>query len=582
MSEVLSVASGSAARAHGHRARARRDRQALRSGVAGGRGIALAAWACMRALNDLRLAASMLLVAVNALACSGGASEDRTESSSSTLSVRPIGTIGLPPIVVGPSQPPSPPPPPVLYIGDEHGTATVLADADLWFSTYFPGTDDEEADGVASGFTDLGTPDYWRIGRRGAALVQMYDLVAPLDATRAAVYLERLRRIASALLDKRDDHRTIGPDAGVPSLSATGQPIDGFRHQVMPAWGAITANRDGKWNNDVVTSGLFVHAMAAFARRVAENPTLQSRVGGTGFGAYSFAGPRGTKAAHTMLPAVTGGLVTYADDAIRFTTAALETYRAFRPEVHLREDDPEAWFRMPLAYGTLACVTDNGCVVYRDTAGAPAAYNENLSMIKALAEVALASDSALYRGSRATNDALLELGRFEVPLLVAKNVRFFVDNLQPRTLWDGTPYFRWNHQKPTARIQDTAHASFELGSLAAVLENKPSLDALLARNGRSEQVPIGAPELQRLANTLLRLVVKDGSDYGYRYLLDVRIDGAKDYDALNNANGDCAGWTPLAQVSPAAWRLCRDAMYEASRFIREDNTAALLRYRQFL
>ena len=37
----------------------------------------------------------------------------------------------------------------------------------------------------------------------------------------------------------------------------------------MPAWGAYTRDRDNKWNTDVSTSGLFVYAMAALARRVA-------------------------------------------------------------------------------------------------------------------------------------------------------------------------------------------------------------------------------------------------------------------------------------------------------------------------
>jgi hypothetical protein len=70
----------------------------------------------------------------------------------------------------------------------------------------------------------------------------------------------------------------------------------------MAAWGAITHNRDDKWNTDVVTSGLFVYAMAAFARRVLDRPDLCSQ---------------------------------FIAQAIALINAVIETCEAFHPELRL-------------------------------------------------------------------------------------------------------------------------------------------------------------------------------------------------------------------------------------------------------
>ena len=138
----------------------------------------------------------------------------------------------------------------------------------------------------------------------------------------------------------------------------------------------------------------------------------------------------------------------HCDDAIRVITATMETYEAFRPELHLVESDPEAYFTVPAAYADLVCNGNQSCEDYRSTAGMPIAWNENFSMMKALAEAALASDSTLYRGSSDATPERLQRATEEAPLLIAKNVTFFVNNLRPKTLSDGTPYFEWNHQLP--------------------------------------------------------------------------------------------------------------------------------------
>jgi hypothetical protein len=438
----------------------------------------------------------------------------------------------------------------MVYIGDANDPATILADSDVFYSTYCAASDRDELSqpGVSwidKNFSELDNqrwrvPPYWYLGRITSALAQMYDLVATLDAARAARYLERLRRIAGALLSIRDD--------------AHGYPADPFRDRVMAAWGAYTEDRDWRWNTDVVTSGLFVYAMAAFARRVADNPALYAQ---------------------------------YGADAIRFITATIETYEVFRAELHLVDSDAHAYFVNPLRYGYLQCNRNDmsegakhGCAGYRDVAGKPLAWNENLSMMKALAEVALAGDSALYRGSTDATGARLWLATQEAPLLIAKNFTFFDKHLRSKTLSDGTPYFEWDHQQPDPRrIQDTAHGGFELDCLAVLLDDKIRLNALLERAGRSEQVALSTPLFVRFANTFLRKVWQYDfqNPNGIRNTLTEKVDGTG--DRSGKSNWECAGWIPLTQFDPWVWTRCRDITFHDPGYLREDNHAALLRYR---
>ena len=213
------------------------------------------------------------------------------------------------------------------------------------------------------------------------------------------------------------------------------------------AWGAFTPDRDNKWNTDVSTSGLFVYAMAALARRVAERPDRYPQL--------------------------------LTDQDVRMITAAIETYEAFRPELHLVESDPHAFYVLPELYSTLVCADGNhGCENYRAGAGKPIAYNESLSMIKALTELAPAADSNLYRASADATPTRLQLATEEMPLVVAKTIAYRVADLHPRTLSDGTPCYEWDYEG-SGGPEDIHHAQFELGCLAVVLEGQLRLNELL-------------------------------------------------------------------------------------------------------
>jgi len=274
----------------------------------------------------------------------------------------------------------------------------------------------------------------------------------------------------------------------------------------------------------------------------------------------------------------------YADEAIHFITAVIETYKAFQPELHLDDSDPEAYYVVPSGYADLLQCTDEAfqgtCEGWREAAAGkkPISFNENLSMMKALAEVALAADSALYRGSPDATPERLRLTTEEVPLLIAKNVAFFVNHLRPKTLSDGTPYFEWNTQPwstphVSSEIEDPSHGGIEIGCLAVILDDQIRLNALLARAGRSERVPLTPSLFERFANTFLRIIWHNDNT------LNAKVDGTGDQGG--KWNWECAGWIPLAQFDPWVWTRSRDTNYFNTPYLREDNYAALLRYRQF-
>jgi hypothetical protein len=66
--------------------------------------------------------------------------------------------------------------------------------------------------------------------------------------------------------------------------------------------------------------------------------------------------------------------------------------------------------------------------------------------MKALAELALASNSNLYRGSAEATPDRLMLATEEASLVVAKNVAYRAADLRPKTLSDLTPYYEWDYQ----------------------------------------------------------------------------------------------------------------------------------------
>jgi hypothetical protein len=503
--------------------------------------------------------------------------ENRDEATGSTEAAL-RSTPGLNDRPPPPSRHPWPPPPPPtdpfdpLYVRDAGSTANILFDEQAFYAHWFEYAcplygvvlgrcDDLAVQYIDTAYANNKDIDLWKWGSQAAALVQMYDLVAPIDRARARKYLSRLRAMAHAFLRNRDDQR--------------GAPVDPFRGRVMPAWGLVTKDRDGQWNTDVVLAGFLTYAMAAFGRRIAENPSA--------FPESEYPG--------------------YQADAVRFINATMETYEAFRPEMHLEDGDPWAYYTMPEAYATLTCpcgsdwecvykesTTQHSCRNYRDQAGSALAWNENFAEMRALAEVAIAADTPFFRAradDNIVNAVHLQHATKEAPVLVAKNFEFFYYYVTKKTWSDGTPYVVWNHQYwGDPRVQDTTHGSFELASIATLYEDQDRLNTILANEGRAERLAVSPTRMRPFATTFLRLIWKayDPNNTTGSNLLGPSVDGSGTPTQYSNNNEDCAGFVTLTVFDSWVWTRCRDVTYHfrsagAWVDLYVQNHAALLRYR---
>jgi hypothetical protein len=209
-----------------------------------------------------------------------------------------------------------------------------------------------------------------------------------------------------------------------------------------------------------------------------------------------------------------------------------------------------------------------------------------------MAEAALAANSTLYRTSHdgADDDVLSALRMFyltnEAPVVISRNVQWFKDNLTHDVWSNGAPYYDWKAQPGNKDPQDTAHAQYELGSLVAVFELKPRLDAILAASGHSERVALDPTFLSGFSNTfLLRVWTYDYADPTglYGNILADTVEEGDPKTPTQNRNVECAGWTTLAQIDYWVWVRCRDSTFKSNgkggNYLRVDNHASLLRYR---
>ncbi|HTL39044.1 MAG TPA: hypothetical protein VL326_38195, partial [Kofleriaceae bacterium] len=419
-------------------------------------------------------------------------------------------------------------------LGEDNSVDHIKTDSDRFWWGEIAGFDDHSY--ITNDFATLNLPEYWQWGPRDAAMVQLYDLLVQVDLDRARVYLERLHVISNDYYNNRDDIRVL---TNVPPtiLTVNGHPYDHFHGQVMPAWGAVDEELDNQWTAKPGLDGLLAYPMAAFARRVAEHP---------GWFCYQ-----------------------YRQDAIKFTNSVIATYKAFRQDMHLTANDPYWYYINPPSYVNLQCTTGDidRCRSNRAEAGMALPYNLSLSMLKAMADVAIAADSDLYKtSSQATADAVT-YGTNEAPRAIAKNVTMWVDKLDHRTLSDGTPWVAWKYSLlASAANEDLNHANFTLGSIVTMWENKSALDGYLARNGYSERVNLDSSTLASIVNGFLRKI------WYYDYtpgsplhdLLTKQVDGNPSPPGLgvsDNGNPFCTAWARLAQFDPWMWRRCRDAIF---------------------
>ena len=406
-------------------------------------------------------------------------------------------------------------------VGDDNSNAAKFAESDRFWWRYFGAgwRDNDEVAEINRVFAAYGNEE-WEIGRRTSALVQMYDLLAPVDFERAKVYLDRLRDISNALLANRDDY--------------LGRPVDVDHGRVMRSWGAY---HDNAWRTEILTAGLYTYPMAAFARRIAEHPDWFC--------------------------------LDYRRDAVKFTTAVIETYFDYREDMHFTDSDPWAYYLLP--------------------DGVIQTWNEGFSLVKALAEVASAADSALYRATAESygNAALIYYATQEAPRFIAKNARFFAAKLP--ALQDPTssmPWYYWsNSARSSTFIENSPHGQFTLSSMAVMYDRRGALDALLSRYGYAERVGswFTPTMFTRLANGFLLKIWKYDYTPGsmLRNLISHHVDGSYNPTLTDNDNEECAGYLTLAALDHWVFVRCRDSVFNPNvpGSLREDNHAAMLRYR---
>ena len=477
------------------------------------------------------------------------------------------------------------------YVGDDNSASSITTDADrFWWKYYAPA---DVMTGCASGSNGVSDDvDYincilsnntlyppnstasiwWDLSAKAAALVQMYDLLAPVDFPRALVYLERLRQMSNAFLAYRDDKR---PEQYL--VDQYHSNLLGY-NVVMPAWGSVGGPDDGPWNGawfaQTDMSALFAYPMAAFARRVVDQPDAFC--------------------------------MQYRQDAISFIKAVNETYAGFRVDMATDSAHPEFGYYWGL-----------------DRTGA-APFNVTLSALRPMVENARAADSDLYRGSATgQNDSFgIYYATQEGPQFIAKNIAYFVYQSHQETLDGGSTTWRWWRYAPAYSDgqypEDINHSGFTVSALIKIWENRSVLDGLLSQYGYSERVygPTGLNEafMHDISNTFLRRLWY--CDYipgsSACNLITKRIDGPNSGLYSSNApipqpglatdgvtplygNAESAGFVGLAQFDPWVWGRARDSVFKLDlsppagcwkcdstyKALWLNNYAALLRYRSF-
>jgi hypothetical protein len=208
-----------------------------------------------------------------------------------------------------------------------------------------------------------------------------------------------------------------------------------------------------------------------------------------------------------------------------------------------------------------------------------------------MAEIAIAADSELYRSSSDawTIGLMTRYATQEAPRLIAKNVKYWLDHIKQGQDNEATLYW-WNYKENLCDgecdPENLGHGHFTLLSLVSFWENRGALDGLLARYGYSERAGLNWSTFTGIANTFLRRIwtYDYTPDSTLRNVLRDRVDGGVPVSLQSNANENCAGYAALAQFDPWVWVRCRDSVfnpYVSPPPLREDNHAALLRYRSY-
>ena len=338
--------------------------------------------------------------------------------------------------------------------------------------------------------------------------------------------------------------------------------VDRERGALEAGWSSAThwdwVNDGGLDPVDAVTSGLYAYGLAAFARIVSEDPSLQAE---------------------------------YGADAVRFANESLKTMWAFMPNFDTWlawNVVPEGTFMRPAVFPTAAqcqqthdfsyqhalqfagvggqkptdvldkidSALSQACLRAGQYAGKPEAHNQSGMLISMMIELWRALDSDFYRhNENRSSDS--ELAHGLIPTVVARHQRYFSNSLQTRNGSRGERYWwHYNDGVPDPHAED-GHSHLDMFNLDVLRRGFSRLNAVAAGSG--EPIALDDAMLQRFANTFLEEIARpDEIDHGGDFRFDVdgrtNTEVGKPSDASNSF---CDGWVYLASVNPEIYRLCR-------------------------
>jgi hypothetical protein len=423
----------------------------------------------------------------------------------------------------------------------------------------------------------------WGPAERMSVLGRMYEL------THQQRYLAELRESIELTLSYRDDRYPGNPDKqGCPICDPT--PIDQLRGKgPLPGWGGFGIGTGGKNTIDEDASSLYGYPIAAFARIVAEDPSLQAA---------------------------------YGSDAVRYANAAMQTAWMIMPQVQYRQAGSFWWgyltsidvrekppgCRSTDAGCTPAKLTDQDCAREYDVetkgitdpvslnrfrqqkincenlirgGAATMAHNENGLFMMMLIELWRALDSNFYRSSPdRANDA--EPTRALIPLVVSRYQRFLADHLRSDSDSKGTRFY-WNYLDLTGFAQhaeDTGHGAYDMLYIELLRRNLDRLNAQAAPRG--EPIALDQTYLRRFANTFLQKIAA-GADFAFDVTGALASgDSWKTQEAVNQT---CNGWANLAIADASVYRICKEislrVVDRVQPYLTIGNHLALLSNKQF-
>jgi len=395
----------------------------------------------------------------------------------------------------------------------------------------------------------------WTTAERMTAMVRMFDLTGDQD------YLDELQSLTNAALMYRDDRH---PD----------RRSDDFRGGVSPGWGEHGVNTGGLHTVGEVSSSILAYPIAAFARMVAERPTLHAAYGDSAI-AYANAA---LQTAQLFLPQVkhwlnSGGRVAYLAqlESIRDRPSDADCQRAFDAAQY-----PDISAASISRFKTMR----TNCQDLSRLAGLPFSHNENQAFMMLLIELWRVLGSEYYRLSpaRATT---AEAVRLQIPLIVGRYHRWFMQHV--KSLSTGpVRFYYWNHaeERPAGvntNPEDTSHGDLDMIYLNIFRENYARLNAVTS-DWNEPLPPLGSSELEKFANTFL---LKIASGYHFaKYVTGRPADPADYYD------GSCVGWVTLTVANRDVFSRCQTVAHRVVNGQQPKlgigNHAALLMSKQLL